>query len=206
MRHTIHSEGFGVRLRPVRLDDAAFIVWLRNLEHVKGKVGDSATGVAGQEAWLKVYFDRGGDYYFIIETPGGIPAGAYGIYNIRGDSGESGRWVIRPGVPAALPSSILACDLAFKTLGLKKLRAGTITTNRAVLSFNVKLGYRQTHIEPASQLIGGKPVDMVHFELTAEDWFQTRERLLPLARLAEAQLLDWERQQLPNPGAQNQPA
>ena len=32
-----------MRLRPVRLEDAAFIVWLRNQEHVKGRVGDSAT-------------------------------------------------------------------------------------------------------------------------------------------------------------------
>ena len=54
-----------MRLRPVRLEDAAFIVWLRNQEHVKGRVGDSATDVAGQEAWLKKYFTRAGDYYFI---------------------------------------------------------------------------------------------------------------------------------------------
>ncbi len=31
MQHTLHAEGFGVRLRPVRMEDAAFIVWLRNL-------------------------------------------------------------------------------------------------------------------------------------------------------------------------------
>jgi len=50
MQHTMHLEGFGVRLRPVRMEDAAFIVWLRNLEHVKGKVGDSATDEGAQRA------------------------------------------------------------------------------------------------------------------------------------------------------------
>ena len=47
-----------MRLRPVRLEDAAFIVWLRNQDHVKGRVGDSATSVASQEAWLKKYWEK----------------------------------------------------------------------------------------------------------------------------------------------------
>ena len=84
MEHSFETEGFGIRLRPVRMDDAAFIVWLRNLDHVKGKVGDSATDVASQEAWLNKYFEREGDYYFIAETPGGIPLGTHGIYEYEG--------------------------------------------------------------------------------------------------------------------------
>ncbi len=59
MEHSFQTEGYGIRLRPVRLDDAAFIVWLRNLDHVKGKVGDSAKDVASQEAWLKQIFRAG---------------------------------------------------------------------------------------------------------------------------------------------------
>ena len=77
MRHTLQAEGFGVRLRPVRMEDAAFIVWLRNLEHVKGRVGDSAMDASAQETWLRAYFDRQGDYYFIIETLGRTAVGAY---------------------------------------------------------------------------------------------------------------------------------
>ena len=52
MLHSLIAQGYGIRLRPVRLEDAPFIVWLRNLEYVKGRVGDSATDVAGQERWL----------------------------------------------------------------------------------------------------------------------------------------------------------
>ena len=54
------------------MDDAAFIVWLRNLDHARGRLGDSAITEASQQAWLKSYFDRAGDYYFIIETLDGI--------------------------------------------------------------------------------------------------------------------------------------
>jgi hypothetical protein len=105
VQHSLQVEGFGVRLRPVRLDDSAFIVWLRNLDYVKGQVGDSAADVAGQEAWLKNYFKREGDYYFIAETPGGIPLGTHGIYDVRETSAEKGRHVMRPEVMAGIPAA-----------------------------------------------------------------------------------------------------
>ena len=198
MKHVFHAEGFGVRVRPVRMDDAAFIVWLRHLDHAKGKLGDSAADVAGQEAWLKAYFDRDGDYYFIAETLGGIPVGTHGIYDKTGTSAESGRYIMRPEVPAALPTSIISFDLAFGPIGLKEVRATSIASNRPLHSYIRKLGFRQTRVETAGRIIGGNPVDMLHFILTPEDWVKGRERALPLAKLAEAQVLDWEQQQFRN--------
>lgn len=192
MRHLLETEGFGVRLRPVRMDDATFIVWLRNMSHVKGKVGDSAEDVAGQENWLRAYFEREGDYYFVVETLGGIAVGAYGIYDVTGTSAESGRWIVRPDVPAALPSAILGFNLGFKSMGLTELRVTTVSTNQPVLSLNRKLGFKQTLVERGGRVIGGKPVDMVHFLLTGEDWAKLCERLMPLARLAETQVREWE--------------
>jgi RimJ/RimL family protein N-acetyltransferase len=196
MIHSFQTEDFGVRLRPVRMEDAAFIVWLRNLEHAKGRLGDSAADVAAQESWLGAYFKREGDYYFVIETQTGIPVGAYGIYNVAGQSAESGRWVVRPDVPAGVPSAILAFDLAFERLGLKELRVTTVSTNHPVLSLNRKFGFRQTGIEPAAQVIAGKPVDLVHFLLPAGEWGKPRAQLLPMARLAGTQVCEWEQAKL----------
>lgn len=189
-----------MRLRPVRLEDANFIVWLRNLDHAKGNVGDSAPDVAGQQAWLATYFKRTGDYYFIIETAGGIPVGTYGIYNVDKTSAEEGRWIVRPEVPAAIPSITLALDLAFCEMKLTQLRGTTVATNERVLSLNRKLGFRQVRVESAAQTIGGKAVDLVHFTLAAADWSSARERLLGPIRLAEAQVLDWERAQFRKKG------
>lgn len=193
MKHTVQAEGYGIRLRPVEMEDAAFIVWLRNLDHARGRVGDSAADTPAQEAWLKEYFQRRGDYYFILESLGKIPVGAYSIYNLVGSSAESGRWVIRPDVPAAIPCAIVAFDeIAFGNLGLAELRVKTVSTNQPVLSLNRKLGFRQTRVERSAQIIGGAPVDLVHFLLEKKDWPPVRERLLPLARLAERQVLEWE--------------
>jgi RimJ/RimL family protein N-acetyltransferase len=193
MQHSLQVEGFGVRLRPVRLDDAAFIVWLRNLDYVKGKVGDSATDVAGQETWLKNYFNREGDYYFIAETLGRIPLGTHGIYDVRGISAEKGRHIMRPEVMAGVPAAMLATDLAFGKLGLNELRATTVSTNLAVHSLHLKSGFKQVGVARAAQIIDGKPVDLVQFLLTPEAWGKARARLLPLAQYAETHITDWEK-------------
>jgi RimJ/RimL family protein N-acetyltransferase len=163
MKHSLTAEGFGVRLRPVRLDDAAFIVWLRNLAHAIGRVGDSAADVTGQQQWLEKYFNRDGDYYFIVETPAGNPVGTYSLYNRVGSRAEAGRWIMRPGVTAALPSGFVLCEIAFNQLQLSELVGSTVATNQSVLSLNRKLGWRQTRIEPAAQIINGQPADFIHF-------------------------------------------
>lgn len=195
MRHSLQSEDFGVRLRPVRLEDAAFIVWLRNLDHVKGRVGDSAATLASQKAWLEKYFERAGDYYFIAETQGGIPFGTHGIYNVNGTRGETGRYIMRPEVLAGVAASVLALDLSFGALGLTELSSTSVSTNRKVHSLHRKSGFKQVGLKPAAQVIDGQPVDLVEFLLTAKDWHAVRDEQLPLARLAGAQLLEWERTQ-----------
>jgi RimJ/RimL family protein N-acetyltransferase len=195
MRHDIHVEGFNLRLRPVRTEDAAFIVWLRNLDFVKGKVGDSAADVAGQEAWLKAYFERDGDYYFIVETLGGISMGTHGIYDVNGTSAEKGRHIMRSEVMAGLPNEMLMTDLAFNRLGLSELRSNHVSTNRNLFSLHRKCGFKQVGIKRAAQIIDGKPVDLVQYILTREDWSNVRDRLLPLAQLAGRQVLDWSNTQ-----------
>ena len=37
MRHTSNAEGIGVQLRPARLTDAVFFVWLHSQDHVQGR-------------------------------------------------------------------------------------------------------------------------------------------------------------------------
>jgi RimJ/RimL family protein N-acetyltransferase len=179
------------------MEDAAFIVWLRNLDHVKGKVGDSATDVAGQEAWLEAYFEREGDFYFIPETPGGIPLGTTGIYGMRGTRAEKGRHIMRPEVmEVGVPAGMLATDLAFGRLRLSELRSTSVSTNLPVHSLHRKSGFKQVGILRDAQIIEGRPVDLVEFILKAEDWPRFRDHLAPLAHLAGAQALAWEKTQL----------
>ena len=196
MRHNIHLEGFNLRVRPVRIEDAAFIVWLRNLEYVKGNVGDSAMDVAGQEAWLRRYFERDSDYYFTVESLRGIPLGTHGIYNVNGTSAERGRHIMRLEVMAGVPSAVLSADWAFGKMGLRELRSWVVATNTEVLSIHRKSGFKEVGRVAAAQMIDGQPVDMVEFLFTAEEWKKRRDRVLPLAHIAGKQVLEWEQTQL----------
>jgi len=182
---------FGVRLRPVRMEDAEFIVWLRNLEHVRGKIGDSAGDVRGQEHWLESYFKREGDYYFIIETLNGIPLGTHSLYDIKDGSAELGRWIIRPGVQAAVPSHMGAFSIGFDQLGLNVLHNRMVSTNAPVISISRRFGFDQVSCERGGRMIGGQAVDMVHYILTSEKWALTRPKLLPLAKIAEGLVQQW---------------
>ena len=196
MQHSLKAEGFGVRIRPVRLEDAAFIVWLRGLEHTKGKLGDSAGDVANQEAWLGAYFRQEDDFYFIVETLGGLPVGTHGVSHVAAGSGEAGRLIIRPEVPAAVPTSLITFDLAFKEMGLTELRGTSVSTNEKVHSYVRKFGFRQTRIEAGGRVIGGQPADIVHFAMTAAEWSQNRAGVLAIARYAERQIQAWDREQI----------
>jgi RimJ/RimL family protein N-acetyltransferase len=192
MKHTFSAEGFGVRIRPVRFADAAFIVWLRNLDHARGRVGDSATDVPAQEAWLATYFRRDQDYYFVTETISGIPLGTHGVYHVRNGSAESGRFIVRPDVSAALPTSVLSFDLAFGEMKLSELRASSVVTNHSLHSYVKKLGFKEVATERRYSNIGGASVELLNFTLSPKAWYAARERVLPLARFAETQIQQWE--------------
>jgi RimJ/RimL family protein N-acetyltransferase len=191
VQHNLQAEDFGIRLRPVRLTDAAFIVWLRNLEHVRGRVGDSAATVASQTAWLEKYFERAGDYYFVAESLGGIPLGTHGIYDLANGSAEKGRMAVRPEAMAGVATAILATDLAFGPLGLRELRSNTVSTNTNVISLHRKSGFKQVGVLQNHQVIDGKSVDLLKFLLRPEDWVVARERQVGLARLAGTQIQEW---------------
>lgn len=191
MDHSITAEGFGVRLRPVRKDDAVFIAWLRNQDCAKGHIGDTGNEEA-QHAWLEEYFKRPGDYYFIAETVAGTAVGTYGIYNVRRNRADVGRWVCRSGARAGIPSLVLAFNLAFETLALDELHIAVVSTNHRVLSFHQEMGFRQSGITPSALVIGERHVNLVHFLLDAEEWPRLLENITPLAEQAEVQVRKWE--------------
>ncbi|MGO9417151.1 MAG: GNAT family N-acetyltransferase [Syntrophobacteraceae bacterium] len=185
MDHAITAEKFGVRLRPVQLQDAGFIVNLRNSPHALGFVGDSAQTEASQRDWLNEYFVRPGDYYFIIELAGNRQmVGTIGIYDIRDGSGESGRLIILPGILAAPASYWLIYHVSFDILGLDVVRGTTLESNKQVISFNKKIGI---HFTGASKprIIAGKPVNMVERRATRAEWPLISANLTRYALIAE---------------------
>ena len=42
-------------------------------------------------------------------------------------------------------------------------------------------------------MIGGVAIDQMRFLLKKEDWAVSKVKLLPLAKIAESQILEWEK-------------
>jgi hypothetical protein len=163
------------------------------LDHVKGRVGDSAADVAGQERWLNSYFEREGDYYFMIETLHEIPLGTHAVYNLIDTRAEIGRLVIRPGVFAAIPASLLLLDLFYGQMGMTQVQAIAVAGNYTAHSLFHKFGFDQVKVEHASRVIGGETINVLRFVQTAESWLRVRGRLVIAAERAESRICKWER-------------
>lgn len=187
MKHSISVDGFGFRLRPVSVEDAAFIVQLRTQPRVVGTVGDTSKDVEAQRQWIARYFDRSCDYYFVVEVAG-RPVGTISLYDVADGSAEWGRWIIEEGVLGALPSAILVHDLAFDVLGLRELRGRVVPTNKRVISFHRRFGAEEAGVQKNGACIGGVWVDMVCFRMTRQRWPQARKHLEPAAIVAAASL------------------
>lgn len=172
MKHDVVLEGYGCRMRPAELEDAGFIVHLRNLPHARGNISDTSASIEKQREWLIRYFDRPGDYYWILEESGtGRSVGTYGLYDIHGGTGVPGRWVMLPDADFSIAATtLLVCQFAFENLGLDKLVFNVVSTNQKALKFHRLFGARETHVGNNGEIINGHPVDFVWFELTKPEW------------------------------------
>ena len=190
MKHSLQVCGYNIRLRPVELVDAEFIIYLRNLPHAAGTVGDTVPDVLAQRRWIESSWQRPGDYYLMVETNNGKRIGTIGIYDVANGTGEWGRWITLPGVLAGLPSAVLIHDLAFNHLAVQELRGCVVSDNLRVISFHRKFGLEQTGIERRARQIGGKWVDLVWFVMKKDKWLDARCRLHSLAEVASKALLE----------------
>lgn len=138
-------EGFGCRLRPVSVDDAAFIVNLRNQPFAKGKIHDTSMSIEAQRAWIKSWESREDDYYWIIESTqsDATPIGTIGFYDIdwKTREGMPGRWVMLPQTEVNIMAPfLLIYEFVFERLGLDRVVMDVVETNKKVRRFHAAYG------------------------------------------------------------------
>ena len=157
MKHKISIDGFGYRLRPVKLSDAQFIIDARLEDAERNRfIHTISTDVTVQEKWLDNYFEREGDYYFVVENRiTGQPEGLIGVYDVKDGRAEWGRWVIKKDSLAAVESVDLAYRAAFEKIGLEELYCRTVQDNVEVVSFHDSIGEKTRRvIENAFEING----------------------------------------------------
>ena len=173
MKHDLHLAGHAFGLRPVALRDAELIVELRSQAERSKYLNPITPSVEQQSDWLKLYYQRAGDYYFVIRRQrDDYSEGLIGLYDV--DSAKSraewGRWIIRQGSLAAIESALHIYGVGFERLGLVEVFCRTLAANSAVVSFHESCGLmRRGLIKDAFEFNGTKHDAIEHF-MTRDGW------------------------------------
>ena len=181
MHHNLVLDGRIFRLRPVELSDATFIAGLRSAEEIRLKyVHKVDKDPLKQVEWLKAYFNRPSDYYWIIERKdSGLAEGTIALYNFNENekTAEWGRWVLRSGSLGAVESSLLVYCAAFEELQLDSIYCLTVAANRPVISFHNSSGACNEVLLKDHFMLEGGCFDAVKHCVTRKIYPQVKERL-----------------------------
>lgn len=168
------------RYRPVMIEDAEFIVVLRNQKHAKGMIHDTSMDVECQRQWIRDYLNRKNEYYWIIETLSGTPIGTIGFYNYDEEKNqiESGRWVMMRGHSLdSFSGEILLKDFAFNILKVERVVCDVVIENKKVIVLHKFLGERELRREMREDKLSDSVIEVVCFEVTKEMWKSNRIKL-----------------------------
>ena len=134
-------EGEFVTLRSVEESDAEFILSIRNDPRVSEYLPPLTVTVEQQRQWIARQQSDNDSYYFILETPEGIPIGTTSIYDIVDNHGECGRSCCIGEPFAAVEASVLMTDFIFNTLKLSYTTIWVYEGNKSVIALNQSYGY-----------------------------------------------------------------
>jgi len=180
MRHNIRIEGLSFRLRPIELEDAALIVALRGDPELTRFLHPVVLTVEAQEHYLREYFEREHDYYFVIErVSNSTPEGLISLYDVdlKENIGEFGRWIVKKDSFAALESAYLLYSVGFELLNLYAVCCHTIAENKQVLSFHQSCGaYIHGKLNDFFSL-EGKRYDAIDQRITRQMWITIKPTL-----------------------------
>lgn len=179
MKNNITKDGYAYLLRPIELKDAKFILEARLEDEKRNKfIHKISEDISAQEKWLKDYFERDNDYYFVLENKiTSAPEGLISIYNIdfQQKTAEWGRWVIKKNSFGAIESVNLMMEIAFDDLGLKKIFSRTVVANESVVSFHDSIGEEKSKILPNYFELDGHYHDAIDYLTTKEHYYSDIE-------------------------------
>jgi len=160
-------DGPRLRLRPVVLDDAAYIHALRTDPRYNMHLSPVTGGVEDQRRWIACYLEReaqGREIYFVIERRSDAQrCGVVRLYDITGQQFTWGSWILDEHKPhrAALESAVLSFGYGFDECSLKKALIDVRRTNEHALQFYRRFGMSE---------IGADEIN-IYFEYLREQFF-----------------------------------
>ena len=128
-----------------------------------------------QEAWFNK-INNEHNYYFIIQFEGK----EIGLINMRDidyvkSEGEGGIFIYDDeylNSDVSFRASLCQADFCFETLGLKKIIAHILTSNKRAIQYNKFLGFKKAENQ--------ETISNQLYTLEAPDYFKNRERIIQL--------------------------
>lgn len=167
-------EKYGIKLVPVELSDASFVIDLRTDIKKSRFISSTDADLQQQIDWIKGYKareSRGEEYYFIGIDENSERFATYRIYNIEPDQAEIGSWITKPGYSKAQNSikmDIIMKEFVFEVLGFSKLKFEVRRENTSVVRYHKMFG--PTIIKETDQDI--------FFLLSKENFYANRNKFL----------------------------
>jgi len=192
MRHDIELEGYAFRLRPISDADAGLVLNLRCDPELSRFLHGTPPRMSDQLAWFAAYYERPGDFYFVVERRRDATAeGLIAIYDVDETArvGEWGRWILKRGSLAAPESAWLIYRCAFEQLALESVYCRTVADNAAVVSFHDACGIKHKRRLTEHFELRGQRLDAMEHEVDRESWQEVAPKLAAPAR-AVARRLD----------------
>jgi RimJ/RimL family protein N-acetyltransferase len=168
------------QLRSVALDDAPFIITLRQDATLNMYLHPIDVSPLKQQKFVKAERESASGWYFLIEEKGTHkPVGTISLYHLDNISAEFGRWVVRrQNIAAVLDSAFLLYEFAFEVQGLERVYTLTRDDNLAVVSFHESLGARRVGVRESEFHMNGRSYGAVEQEVTAARWVEElRDRM-----------------------------
>ena len=161
-----HSFLKNILLEEIELDDAFFILSLRNNKKNSEYLNPTNISLEEQSTYIKSYFKKDTEYYFIIKekiTKKNI--GTVRVYNINNPSFCWGSWIIYDTeiISAALESCLLIYFFAFNYLQLTNANFDVRKDNKKVISFHKKTGAQVTSEDDKDVFLSYTVDDFIKF-------------------------------------------
>lgn len=176
MRHDLVVEGLGFRLRPVTDADAALLLALRSDPELGRFLHPTPPALDSQLSWLSTYYERPGDYYFVVERRvDGHAEGVIALYDL-GDvpsAAEWGRWILRRESLAAIESAALIYRCAFEHFGLGEVYCRTVAENVRVVGFHDSCNCAIRRVLPNHFILGDRVCDAIEHRVDRMNWRDT---------------------------------
>jgi RimJ/RimL family protein N-acetyltransferase len=136
-----------VYLKSAEINDAQFTLDLRQNSELTKYLPRLNISLEQQKDWIRSQREKVGDYFFVAWTNADKPIGTVSIYNIEGETSESGRLALIGDPIQNTEASYLLFKFAFDILGLKKVTGYIMDGNKRADRFNKLFGCSTGEVE-----------------------------------------------------------